>query len=61
MLSSKEIWMTESERIERRKVARKINEELKLILRELKMQPCNRIYVNLHFNNIIKMIKEKIL
>lgn len=68
MLSEKEMWLSEEERIESRKIMRAIHTETQKILIEMKNQPCNRIYIlnkiqkiekgcallNLQLNNLIK-------
>ena len=58
MLSAKEIWATEEERIFYKKKIKKIYQELDKLGKELKYQPTNKIYINLHLNNIENIIKE---
>lgn len=54
MLTAKEIWLSEEERIKIRKITRDINNLTRELLTELKFQPSNRRYIDLKINKIIE-------
>lgn len=57
MLSCKEIWFEESERVEIKKKIKDVNINLQKLYSELKFQPANRIYVNNKIDYIINKLK----
>lgn len=57
MLSCKEIWLKESERVEIKKKIKDVNINLQKLYSELKFQPANRIYVNNKIDYIINKLK----
>lgn len=57
MLSCKEIWLEESERVEIKKKIKDVNINLQELYSELKFQPANRVYVNNKIDYIINKLK----
>lgn len=57
MLSCKEIWLKESERVEIKKKIKDVNINLQKLYSELKFQPANKIYVNNKIDYIINKLK----
>lgn len=67
-MEDRELWLSEIERIESRKIMRAIHAEVQKIFIEMKYQPCNRVYIlnkirriqksctllNLQLNNLIE-------
>ena len=57
MLSCKEIWLEENERLKIKQELKDVNIKLQELYSELKFQPANRIYVNNRIDYIINKLK----